>query len=242
MNTMRTLVRRSIRALGYDLRQRRPELIDFLSAREVNLVYDVGANGGQFGASLRAHGYHGSIVSFEPESGAFAELMERARRDTRWTVHKVALGSSPAKAQLRVSRSSTFSSLLSQTRNAAAFEESSSVSHFEEIDVRRMDDLCDLTESDKVFLKIDTQGFEKQVLGGAENILKVALGVLLELPIVHMYENVWAFEEAIGFMKSVGFVPAQITSVNFLWRQDPVSVSEFDCVFRRADALLDSPA
>jgi FkbM family methyltransferase len=237
---MRTLVRRSIRALGYDLRQRRPELIDFLSAREVNLVYDVGANGGQFGASLRAHGYRGSIVSFEPANGPFTELTEKARSDTRWTAHKVALGSSPGKARLHVSKFSTYNSLLNQTQNAAAFEEASSVTHVEEVDIARLDDLCEMTASSRVFLKIDTQGFERQVLGGAESVLKAALGVLLELSIVHMYESVWMFEEAIGFMKSVGFVPAQIAPVNFLWRQDPVCVSEFDCVFRRADALLDS--
>lgn len=91
-------------------------------------------------------------------------------------------------------------------------------------------------------MKIDTQGFEQKVLLGASNALKHILGVLLEISIVHMYKGVWSFEEALQFMKSSGFVLAQIKPVNFLWRQDPVSVSKLDCVFRRTDQKLDVSA
>lgn len=158
MDLIKKLVRRSIRGLGYDLRQRPPELIDFLRA------------------------------------------------------------------------------------NAHAFEQNSAVNYVENIDVLRLDDICPLRPSDRAFLKIDTQGFEKEVLAGAPIALKSFLGILIEIPVVHMYENVWSFEEAVAFMKSVGFVPAQIRPVNFLWRQDPVCVSEFDCLFRRMNAELDLSA
>jgi hypothetical protein len=63
------------RAVGYDLRQRRPELIDFLESRQINLVLDVGANSGQFGVALRAGGYCGSIISFEPATKPFEQLV-----------------------------------------------------------------------------------------------------------------------------------------------------------------------
>jgi FkbM family methyltransferase len=237
---IKNAARRSIRALGYDLRQHRPELIDFLQSRKINLVFDVGANRGQFGLALRAEGYCGSIVSFEPASKPFEELVRKTRDDTNWTAHKVALGEVPGLGKLNVSRSDTFSSLLAQTKNACAFEESSTVDHVEEVEIFRMDDLCDLKVSDRAFLKVDAQGFERQILSGAPTVLSKVLGVLLEIPIVHMYENVWRVEDAIGFMRSLGFVLAQIKPVNFLWRQDPVSVSEFDCVFRRIAEALDA--
>src|SRR5438067_4510562 len=197
MNMIKNMVRRSIRAVGYDLRQRRPELIDFLESRQVNLVFDVGANSGQFGMALRADGYCGSIISFEPASKPFEELIRRTRTDANWTAHKVALGEAPGSGKLNVTRSDTFSSLLIQTQNACAFEESSTVDHVEEVEVFRMDDLCHLKVSDRAFLKVDAQGFEKQILSGAPTVLKRVLGVLLEIPIVHMYENVWRFEDAI---------------------------------------------
>jgi FkbM family methyltransferase len=237
----RRVIRRTIRALGYDLRQKRPELIEFLKDRKINLVLDVGANAGQFGAALRADGYSGAIISFEPAGVPFQELLQRTTDDGRWIAHKVALGDCRGRVKLNVSRSHTFSSVLSQTPNAFAFERNSVVDHVEEVDVARLDDVCEIKPQDRVFLKVDTQGFEEQVLNGARVTLSSVLGVLLELPLVHMYEQVWSFEQALRFMDSAGFVLAQIQPVNFLWRQDPVSVSELDCVFRRKTEALDKP-
>jgi FkbM family methyltransferase len=202
----------------------------------------VGANVGQFGIELRAAGYSGSIISFEPATQPFQRLMGMLTSDPKWTAHNFALGELSGRAKLNVSMFNTYSSLLSQTSNARAFEASSFVDHIEEVDVFRLDDVYNLQASDRPFLKIDTQGFEQQVLRGAPKMLKDVLGVMLEIPIVRMYEEVWSFEEALQFMKSVGFTLAQIEPVNFLWRQDPVSISELDCVFRRANEEIDALA
>lgn len=242
MEVIKRFIRPSIRALGYDLRQRRPELIDFLRTRDINLVIDVGANRGQFGARLRSDGYRGLIESFEPASAPYRELQRRTTNDKKWKARNVALGEYRGRAKLNVSKSDTFSSFLDQTTNAAAFERNSAVNHTEDVEIVRLDDLFQLQTSDRAFLKIDTQGFEKSVLCGAPIAVKSILGILLEIPVVHMHANVWSLEEALAFMKSIGFVPAQITPVNFLWLQDPVSVGEFDCLFRRSNAELDWPA
>jgi len=57
MRMIKNMARRSIRALGYDLKQRRPDLVDFLRIAGHQCCLDVGANRGQFGARLRADGY-----------------------------------------------------------------------------------------------------------------------------------------------------------------------------------------
>jgi hypothetical protein len=61
------------RRLGLDVRQvrRHPSLNDFLAHRNVQVLYDVGANIGQFGSKVRQRGYTGKIVSFEPVSSVF---------------------------------------------------------------------------------------------------------------------------------------------------------------------------
>lgn len=79
MNRMgRTLMRRlGILHVG---RRRVRDLFDFLDTRSIDVVLDVGANIGQFGQSLRAGGYRGKIVSFEPVKAAFDVLSRRAAR------------------------------------------------------------------------------------------------------------------------------------------------------------------
>ena len=46
-----------------------------------------------------------------------------------------------------------------------------------------------LSGAKNVFIKIDTQGYESQVLDGAEETLKHVVGVMLELSLVQLYEG-----------------------------------------------------
>ena len=50
------------------------------------MVLDIGANEGQFGEELRAGGYKGGMVSFEPMADAHNKLLLRSRSDTQWQV------------------------------------------------------------------------------------------------------------------------------------------------------------
>ena len=86
----------------------------------------------------------------------------------------------------------------------------------ETIKVVRLDDLFDHS-GERILLKIDTQGFEREVLDGATGSLKSIDGVLLELPVVHLYQGTWGLEEAFGYMNDRGFMLSQITPVNFPW-------------------------
>ena len=52
-------------------------LRDCLTAHDINLVLDVGANIGEFVQKIRRLGYRGLVVSFEPNPEAFAQLTRR---------------------------------------------------------------------------------------------------------------------------------------------------------------------
>ena len=62
-----------------------------------------------------------------------------------------------------------------------------------------------LAEDSCLFLKIDTQGFEWQVLDGATETLKHAQGVLLELSLIPLYEGQKLWLEIIERMNTQGF-------------------------------------
>jgi hypothetical protein len=66
-----------------------------LKVFEIDCILDVGANEGQFGESLRASGYTGDIVSFEPLNSAHINLLKRSKPDPHWHVHsRCAVGDS----------------------------------------------------------------------------------------------------------------------------------------------------
>ena len=236
---MKRTIRRAARALGYDFRKivdfNTPSLADFLSSRGIDLVLDVGANVGQFAIGIRAKGYSGDIISFEPIASEFRELKERAKGDRRWDVRNLALGEKSGCATINVSERTVFSSFLPQTSTARYADESAAVTRVEEVDVARLDEIFDPFRQRNVFLKIDTQGYERPVLEGAARILTHLKGIQLELPIVHLYQRTWHLDEAIGYMRERRFFLSQITPVGFHW-EDRASLLEVDCVFRRAYA------
>jgi FkbM family methyltransferase len=224
----------ALRRFGYDIVQSEPRLIDFLRSRNVDLMLDVGANTGQFGLSLRAAGFQGEILSFEPVNSVFSRLENTAHGDERWRVHKLALGAASGRATINVSENTVFSSILPQTAAAQEHHSAAMVQRREEIDVATLDEIFEPFRHRRAFLKIDTQGFERHVLDGGTESLRLIQGVQLELPIVHLYESTWSLAEAVEYMRERNFVVSQIRPTGFP-TVDPVSLVEVDCVFRRSD-------
>jgi FkbM family methyltransferase len=216
-------------------RRRVRDLIDFIEDRKIDLVIDVGANVGQFGESLRAGGYRGRIVSFEPITSAFQALAKKAAADGNWEVHECGLGAIAGTAVLHVSELSVCSSILELTSVAALHDSRFAVDHTEEIVVRTLDEVA-AGLSGRMLLKVDTQGYERQVIEGGRQTLPQLMGILLELPVIHVYAGDWQFHEALKFMSDAGFVPAQIQAVGY-HGVDKVSAVEFDCLFRPLGAV-----
>ena len=224
-------------------RRRTRDLFDFFDTRAIDLVLDVGANVGQFGESLRAGGYRGRIVSFEPVQSAFEALTRKAAADGNWQTHRCALGAESGETEIHVSQLSVCSSILDLAPNALMHDPRIAVDHAERVPVRTLDEVA-ANLSGNLLLKIDTQGYERQVLEGGRQTLARALGVLMELPVIHVYRGEWKFQEAVQSMEDAGFVLAQVQAVGF-HGQDPAAAVDFDCLFRRRgpiDATALAPA
>lgn len=130
---------RAARRYGLDVGEasKHPDLVDFINDLNIDVVFDVGANAGQFGQKLRGFGYEGAIVSYEPVLSAFKHLEQIAKSYDKWTAHNFAIGVESGQLKINISANSKFSSALSLRDNAQEFHGGVVTNGFESVTARR---------------------------------------------------------------------------------------------------------
>jgi FkbM family methyltransferase len=199
-----------------------------LKRLSINCVIDVGANTGQFAAELRGAGYDGFIYSFEPVASAFSELEETFSGDPRWRGLQVALGRENTTMTINVIPSCTvMSSLLTPRGDWPNIEQ-------ETIPVRRLDDLfSDIVgpiPEPRVFLKLDTQGYDLQVFEGARGCRGQIDVLQSELSVVPLYDGMPTYLEALSTFQKAGFV---LTNLSVVSRAPEGQLLELNGLMRR---------
>jgi FkbM family methyltransferase len=228
------------RSLGFDIvpyprSHHLDGLVSLLRRLQVDLVLDVGANQGQYGGDLRHLGYKGRIKSFEPVAGAFVKLAKAASGDPDWDVTCCALGEESGSATIHVAAngaaSSSFLPMLARHSKAAP---DADFLRDEIVGIERLDDVVGAIPGEsRVFIKVDTQGFERSVLAGATGLLRgPVVGVQLELSLVSLYGGGPLYDELLRDMSDIGFRLAWL----YPGFQDPTTgeLLQFDGAFVRS--------
>jgi FkbM family methyltransferase len=236
------LIRRVLHPIGLDIvRADGPNTIEghlrrLLPALGVSCVLDVGAHHGEYARLLRHVGYCGRIVSFEPVRTNFAVLQQRCRRDPDWKGVPIALGPAPAVQRINVLAATELSSFLTPNAHAAVwFGRGSQVVRTEEVSVQRLDDVLETCTTGlaapRLFLKLDTQGYDSAVLSGAPRTLAAVVGLQIELAVRPLYQEVLLFPDNLRPLLDLGF---DLTGLFSVAREpDGIAQIEFDCVLRR---------
>lgn len=219
---MKLFVKKLIRSLGYEVRRYAPtssdsaQLTTILKFHGVNLVFDVGANTGGFGRYLRQVGFKGDIVSFEPMAAAYAELLSATATDRHWTAAtRAAIGAYDGEVEIHVAGNSESSSILEMLESHSEAAPTSTFIGKEVVPIRRLDGVAELHihEVSKVLLKIDTQGYEEQVLAGGQETVARALVIQMELSLVPLYAGQKLMQEMMTQMEGLGFSLWGVTPV-----------------------------
>lgn len=181
-----------------------------LSLREKNINYilDVGANEGQFVKELRFYGYKNKVLSFEPLLEAHKKLIEISKNDNDWQIFRpLALGNKNTKNIINISKNSVSSSILNISEEHIANAPESRFISKQSIEEIKLDDIFNelKIENKNLFLKIDTQGYEFQVLEGAQKNLHLFKGILVEVSLTELYEGQKPWLEIINLIQSHGF-------------------------------------
>jgi FkbM family methyltransferase len=173
----------------------------------IDLVIDVGANYGQYAKSILKAGFRGQIISFEPLQEAFNHLKQVTPNYSNWKAFHSALGNFNGNAEINIAGNSTSSSLLPMNDTTINAAPESRYIGKQQIKVQKLDSIFDeITGSHQhIFLKIDTQGFEKHVLDGAAGCIQKVKGLQLEMSFDELYEGELTFIEMYQLAQDLGF-------------------------------------
>lgn len=236
-SVLKTAVKHVFRSVGYDIHKYNPRprpnrFAASLRAHGVNLIFDVGANTGQFATILRGFGYSGRIVSFEPLKEEWNQLNQASQADPLWEVApRAAIGSEEGEIEIHRSANSWSSSALPMLDAHVNAAPDSAYVGAESAPLRRLDSIASgYVQADSVLLiKIDTQGFEHEVIQGAPQLLRSASGLHIELSMVPLYEGQLLYDGLIARLKGLGFN---------LWGFEPLFFDEKTGRLLQADATF----
>jgi FkbM family methyltransferase len=188
---------------------------EILQEERINLVLDVGANVGQYAEALRASGFRGRIVSFEPTSVAFAALEQNAARDESWSCERLALSDRDGDQSINVSGNSWSSSLLPMTPGHIRAAPHSAYIGSETVRTSRLDSLTQglFDRETRAYLKLDVQGHELSVLRGADEALEQVPVLECELSVISLYEGQPLVAEVLAYLTDRAFSVAAMEPV-----------------------------
>lgn len=211
---MKKLIKRLIHSIGYEFHRLSVsssdeyQLYKSLKKFNIDLILDVGANKGQFASEIRSVGFNNKIISFEPLPDAHQLITKAASGDELWSVHqRGAIGDYDGEVEINVSGNSVSSSILPMMESHSSAAQNSAYIGSENVPINRLDTVATkyFFPESNIFIKLDTQGFEWQVLDGATETLKKAQGVLCEMSLVPLYKGQHLWKDMLKRLESEGF-------------------------------------
>jgi FkbM family methyltransferase len=203
----------------------------------IDVVMDVGGRVGDYGAWLRHNGFKGRIISFEPVKANFDQLLQRTSGDAKWEAINVALGASNEIRDIQVTTLTHFSSFLEPNEySRQTFGQSSAVERSETVHIRRLDELWSelrIPPASRAYLKLDTQGWDLEVLRGATACLPNIFALQSEVSVLPIYDRMPSWTESMAEFARLGFTLSGLFPVNL---DKKLRVIEFDCVSVKAGA------
>jgi FkbM family methyltransferase len=169
-------------------------------------IVDVGANKGQFSVAAARRFPRAAIHAFEPVEGAFRQLKKNTAPYPNITAYQKALGSSFGPSLFYQNQFDQVSSalMIDPANHHPNYDQDAA--HAVSVEMERLDAIeSQLNLAPPLLLKLDVQGYEKQVLCGAAGCLSSIDYLVLELPFVRLYKDQPLFPEMHDFLSQLGF-------------------------------------
>jgi FkbM family methyltransferase len=237
---MKSFLKTTLRSFGVNLRRYDPthDLSELLRLYRVETVFDVGANAGMSGRYFRNLGFKGKLVSFEPVGRYYKLLTREADGDSLWTCENAALADAEGEQEINVSGGEGgASSFLNKTGETWESAPEFDYVGRERVRVTTVDAAAakHYPEGDRLFMKLDVQGYERKVLEGAKQTMPRIVGLRVELSVSQTYEGEPSMFEMMSYLYGLGF---HLCAVEAAWSNATTrEIYQMDGVFFRVEAV-----
>ena len=169
-------------------------------------MIDIGSNKGQFTLLVNNLLPKVPIIAFEPQRSESRIFKKIFKKNNTIILKEFALGSSNKKMKMNLASSRDSSSLLKMNLIQKDLWGIFNTDKVEEIQLKRMDDFLGLISQYKnIFLKIDVQGYELEVLRGSSETLNYIKYIYLEASNLELYKDQALFKDIKEFLNLKNF-------------------------------------
>lgn len=183
------------------------------------VIYDIGANVGAWSTMCQALFAPQAIYLFEPQAQCLRAI-ERCCLSLKapWKIIPAALGDESRELTLNITHNRAASSLLSPKTDVGLVDIGPASQDMERVQVKRLDDLAEGNGwPPPDLVKIDVQGFEKQVMEGGGRTLAQARYIVVEVSLRPLYEGQALLPEILSAFVRWGFDLVDINETLRRW-------------------------
>jgi FkbM family methyltransferase len=227
----RNAIRLALKRHPIQYRTRWPDLAMFNLAKN-DVVFDVGANVGQFAECVLAFQPWAIVHAFEPVSDAYDALERKFTNHPGVHCRNFALGAQSCQQEINVSSYVQASSFLENGRllENRVYGIDFTRSKCERVRVKTLAGYAHACGVKNIaLLKLDVQGYELEVLKGAESVLDRIRHIYCEAQFQELYKNGPMFDEVFEFLSNRGFELLRMTQFR---ADDDGRLMECDMIFR----------
>lgn len=207
---------------------------EILKNSGISLVYDVGANRGQWAKLIRREGYGHKIISFEP-SVAYESLKIQTANDKEWICENLALSNVKGEVDLFSASNQDLSTSILEPQEILNQDLDIDFSKGKKALATTLDLYRGEHEHRKFYLKLDVQGAEGLVLEGAKSSLEDCVAIEFESSLLSLYRGESTHYDLATYLISKNFSPKQIVITH--WDKGLHTVS-MDSIFIKEDRAL----
>jgi FkbM family methyltransferase len=183
--------------------------------------------------------FKGLIISFEPIPNAVSTLQKLSVKDPLWIIEESALSNINGEQAFNIMSNSQFSSLSKPyCDEVSLFNNMNKINKTIKVKAETLDNayarLKNIYQFKRPFIKLDTQGYDVEIVRNGQSVIKNFVGLQSELSINKLYTDSIKFKEAITFYEKCGFKLSAFVPNNA--GHFPRLV-EIDCIMVRDDLL-----